>query len=71
MTPEKLIERAKTYVVVGPDGAEVNLGEEIECLRAALQQIVDLGGAYGSRAWMHEADRIARAALESGEPNDG
>ena len=30
---------------------------------AALQAIVDLGGAYGSQAWMAEADRIAREAL--------
>lgn len=36
MTPDKLVERAKTYVVVGNDGTQINLGCEIERLRKML-----------------------------------
>lgn len=46
--------------------------QEVKRLRAALQAIIDLGGAHGSRAWMAEADRIAREALahdDSKEPS--
>ena len=39
---------------------------EIEKLRTALREIVDLGGAHGSAAYAERADKIARAALEGG-----
>ncbi len=36
---------------------------EIERLRAALREIVDLGGAYGTASYAERADKIARTAL--------
>ncbi|MEL6467114.1 MAG: hypothetical protein AAFQ58_19300 [Pseudomonadota bacterium] len=66
MTPEELIERAKTYVVVGTDGTEVNLGEEIERLRDALWRArADLDNAHRNimphiHNLAHDAIRVAQ-----------
>lgn len=40
--------------------------DEIEQLRAALQGIINLGGAHGSAEYARQADDIARAALQEG-----
>ena len=40
---------------------------EIERLRAALREIVDLGGAYGTASYAERADKIARAAMGGGD----
>lgn len=43
------------------------LKAERDKMREALEKITNLGGAYGSRRWMEEADNIARAALRGGD----
>ena len=58
LPPEKL---ARLFALArrGADAAD-----EIERLRAALREIVDLGGAYGTASYADRADKIARAALK-------
>ena len=84
MTPEKLIERAKTYVVIDNNGVAVNLGYEIERLRSALIDIANpmamfkrqadtAGAKLTSLAFFigNNPEFLKKLAKEALEPQDG